>query len=298
VGDVTSVRADRRHAKVWTSKEVVTLAKVILVTGTSAGIGKACADRLHSSGWTVYGASRRGTTGSEGAAEAAATWTPMTMNVDRDSEVTDGVQRLLEEQGRIDAVVACAGWGLAGPVENTPISAAKEQLETNFWGAVRLAQAALPVMRSQGSGRIVLISSLGGLIGLPFQAFYSASKFAMEGYGEALAYEVEPFGVHVTLVEPGNFKTAFTSSRQDVDPPPGGDPYAAASAKAISVMERDEAAGADPELAAKVIERVLNAKRPPRRVSAGKMDERVGVLGKRLLPHRLFEKAARGSLGV
>jgi NAD(P)-dependent dehydrogenase (short-subunit alcohol dehydrogenase family) len=271
-------------------KEVEKLARVILVTGTSAGIGKSCADRLHNGGWTVYGASRRGTSG--------AGWTPMTMDVDHDDQVAGGVQQVLAEHGRLDAVIACAGWGLAGPVENTPISDAKDQLETNFWGAARLVRDALPVMRAQGSGRIVLISSLGGLIGLPFQAFYSASKFAMEGYGEALAYEVEPFGIHVTLVEPGNFKTDFTASRRDVAVPAGDDPYTAASAKAISVMERDEAAGADPELAAKVVVRVLNAKRPPRRVSAGKIDERVGVLGKRLLPHRLFEKAARGSLGV
>jgi short-subunit dehydrogenase len=195
-------------------------------------------------------------------------------------------------------VIACAGWGLAGPVEHTAVSAAKEQLETNFWGAVRLVKASLPEMRAQRSGRIVLISSLGGLIGLPFQAFYSASKFAMEGYGEALAYEVEPFGVHVTLVEPGNIRTDFTSSRRDVEAPAGEDPYAAASSKAIGVMERDEANGASPELVAEVVERVLAARRPPRRVSAGKLDERIGVLGKRLLPHRLFEKAASSSLGI
>jgi NAD(P)-dependent dehydrogenase (short-subunit alcohol dehydrogenase family) len=220
------------------------------------------------------------------------------MDVDDDQQVLDGVASVICDKSRLDAVVACAGWGLAGPVETTPIASAKDQLETNFWGAVRLVQAALPSMREQKAGRIVLVSSLGGLIALPFQAFYSASKFAMEGYGEALAYEVEPFGIHVTLVEPGNFKTDFTASRRNAPSPVGGDPYASASAKAISIMERDEAKGAAPELAAKLVERVLTTKRPPRRVSAGKMDERIGVLAKRLLPNRVFEKAARGSLGV
>ncbi|MGO9342058.1 MAG: SDR family oxidoreductase [Acidimicrobiales bacterium] len=275
---------------------------VILVTGASAGIGKACADRLHNSGWTVFGASRRAT--------SSGGWTPLAIDVDDDLAVADGVNRVLRDQGRIDAVVACAGWGLAGPVEDTPIAAAKEQFETNFWGAVRLVQTSLPAMRQQGDGRIVLVSSLGGLIGLPFQAFYSASKFAMEGYGEALAYEIAPFGIQVTLVEPGNIATDFTSSRRQVEAiavpgaeglpgaPAGDSPYATASAKAIAVMERDEAKGASPEVVAAVIERVLLAKRAPRRISAGKFDERIGVLGKRLLPHSLFEKAARSSLGV
>ena len=266
------------------------MSKVIVVTGASAGIGKACADRLHRSGWTVYGASRRGT--------SSGGWIPLKMDVDDGAAVAEGVDQVIREQGRLDAVIACAGWGLAGPVEHTPIDAAKEQLETNFWGAARLVHASLPTMRVQRSGRIVLVSSLGGLIGLPFQAFYSASKFAMEGYGEALAYEVAPFGVQVTLVEPGNIRTDFTASRREVAGLEGDDPYAAANAKAVGVMERDEANGASPEVVADVVERVLGARRPPRRVSAGKFDERIGVLGKRLLPHRLFEKAARGSLGV
>jgi NAD(P)-dependent dehydrogenase (short-subunit alcohol dehydrogenase family) len=266
------------------------LSKVILVTGASAGIGKACADRLHNSGWTVFGASRRAT--------PSGGWFPIAMDVDDDAAVADGVNRVLRDQGRIDAVVACAGWGLAGPVEDTPIAAAKGQFETNFWGAVRLVQASLPAMRQQGGGRIVLVSSLGGLIGLPFQAFYSASKFAMEGYGEALAYEIAPFGIQVTLVEPGNIVTDFTSSRRQVGPAGGDSTYAAASGKAITVMERDEQNGASPDVVAAVIERVLLDKRAPRRISAGKFDERIGVLGKRLLPHSLFEKAARSSLGV
>jgi len=266
------------------------VAGVVIVTGASAGIGRACADRLHASGWTVFGASRRGT--------SSGGWVPLKMNVDDDEEVSSGVSSVIEAKARLDAVIACAGWGLAGPVENTPIASAKDQLETNFWGAVRLVGAALPPMRAQGAGRIVLVSSLGGLIALPFQAFYSASKFAMEGYGEALAYEVAPFGIHVTLVEPGNFKTDFTASRRGIPASEEDNPYASAAAKAIAIMERDEANGAPPESVAKLVERVLTARRPPRRVSAGKMGERIGVVAKRLLPHRLFEKAASGALGV
>ncbi len=266
------------------------MAKVILITGASAGIGQACADRLHAHGWSVIGASRRGS--------SSAAWTPMEMDVDSDESVLKGVTTIVEEHSRLDAVVACAGWGLAGPVELTPISEAKHQLETNFWGAVRVVQAALPVMRRQGGGRVVLISSIGGIVGIPFQAFYSASKFAMEGYGEALAYEVAPYGIEVTLVEPGNVRTDFTSSRRDVDCSGADETYSAAVTKAVGLMEKDEANGVDPSDVAAVVDKVLRAGKPRRRVSVGKLDERVGILGKRLLPYRLFEKGAKSSLGV
>jgi NAD(P)-dependent dehydrogenase (short-subunit alcohol dehydrogenase family) len=263
---------------------------IVLITGASTGIGQKTADRLHRQGWTVIGSSRRGTA-SEG-------WTPLVMDVDDDESVRAGVARVAHEHGRLDAVVACAGWGLAGAVEHIPIGEARAQLETNFWGAVRVAQEALPIMRRQGGGRIVLIGSIGGVIGIPFQAFYSASKFAMEGYGEALAYEVAPFGIEVTLVEPGNVRTDFTQSRRTIVPAEDGDPYAAAAAKAVSLMERDESNGVAPEVVAAAVARVLESSRPPRRVSVGKAGERVGLLAKRLMPFRLFERAAKSSLGV
>lgn len=223
------------------------------------------------------------------------------MDVDDDASVATGVDAVVREHGRLDAVVACAGWGLAGAVEQTPIADAKAQLETNFFGAVRVVQAALAPMRAAGGGHVVLVSSIGGVIGIPFQAFYSASKFAMEGYGEALAYEVEPFGIQVTLVQPGNVKTEFTKSRRDVRPEVQEgttDPYLEAVRKAVGLMERDEQSGAPAGQVAAAIEKVLEARRPPRRVSVGKLDERVGIIAKRLLPYRVFSAAAKSSLGV
>ena len=156
--------------------------KLVVVTGASAGIGRACCDRLARSGWTVVEASRRGSSGSG--------WRGLVMDVDDDASVSEGVAGILGEHGRIDALAACAGWGLAGPAEQTPLAEAKAQFETNFWGAVRVTNAVLPIFRRQGGGRVVLMSSIGGVLGIPFQSFYSASKFALEGYGESLAYEV------------------------------------------------------------------------------------------------------------
>jgi NAD(P)-dependent dehydrogenase (short-subunit alcohol dehydrogenase family) len=242
-------------------------ARRVLVTGASAGIGRACADELHTAGWAVTGASRRGTT--------SGGWAGLVMDVDDDDSVRTGVAGMLAGGGRIDALVAC-----------------------NFWGCVRVVQQVLPAIRAQGGGRIVLMSSIGGVIGIPFQAFYSAGKFALEGLGEALAYEVAPLGVQVTLVEPGNVKTDFTASRRTAQAASGDPVYGAAHTKAVGLMERDEANGVPAADVAAVVRRVLESRRPPRRVSVGKAGERAGLLAKRLLPFRAFEAAAKTSLGV
>jgi NAD(P)-dependent dehydrogenase (short-subunit alcohol dehydrogenase family) len=264
-------------------------ARSVLITGASAGIGWACAETLHAAGWAVTGASRRGT--------APAGCSGLVMDVDDDESVRAGVAGVLARHGRIDALVAAAGWGLAGAVEQCSVAEAKAQLETNFWGSVRVVQQVLPAMRASGAGRIVLVSSLGGLIAIPFQAFYTASKFALEGFGEALAYEVAPFGIQVTLVEPGNISTDFTGSRRTAAAATGP-LYGPAFTKALGVMERDEANGAPAAAVATVVRRVLETPQPPRRVSVGKPSERIGLMAKRLLPFRLFQAGAKGALGV
>jgi NAD(P)-dependent dehydrogenase (short-subunit alcohol dehydrogenase family) len=153
-------------------------------------------------------------------------------------------------------------------------------------------------MRAQRGGRIVLVSSIGGVISIPFQGFYSASKFALEGLGEALAYEVAPFGIHVTLVQPGNVRTDFTASRRMAAASADDAVYAAALGRAVGSMERDEVNGVPPDDVATAVRRILDARRPPRRVSVGRAGERVGILARRILPFRVFEAGAKASLGV
>jgi len=264
------------------------MSRVVLVTGASAGLGRVTADLLSLKGWTVVGASRRGTGGD--------TWQGLVMDVDDDASVRHGIDRLLDEHGHVDALVAAAGWGLAGPIETTTLDEARAQMETNFWGAVRVTRELLPHLRQSAAGRIVLVSSIGGLIALPFQGYYSASKFALEGWAEALAYEVAPYGLHVTLIEPGNFRTDFTANRRDAASPRGS--YEVAARRAVESMERDERGGADPLDVALLIANQLESGRPRRRVSVGKPRERAGIAAKRLLPHRWFEALAGGSLGV
>lgn len=262
---------------------------VVLVAGASSGIGAATAARLAASGRTVFGASRRGT--------APPGVRPLRLDVEDDAAARAGVQQVLTGAGRLDVVVNAAGWGLAGPVETTPIAQARAQLETNLWGAVHVTRAALPHLRASGEGLVVNVSSLAGVFALPFQAYYSASKFALEGWSEALAYEVAPFGVGVTLVEPGNIRSGFTAARRRA---PGGEgpPYGAAYRRAVEAMERDELAALGPEAVAAVIARVVDDPRPPRRLTAGRRSERSAVLLRRLLPTRVFERlAARALLG-
>ena len=258
--------------------------RVVLVTGASSGIGAATAALLVKGGHTVVGASRRATAPPGVAAIA--------IDIDDDGSVESGVGALLASHGRLDVVVNAAGYGLSGPVETTSLDYARAQLETNFWGTVRVVRAALPALREAGDGLIVNVSSLAGVFAIPFQAYYTASKFALEGWSEALAYEVAPFGVAVTLVEPGNINSGFTDGRSEAA---GADrePYAGAYGQAIANMTRDERDAVGPEVVAATIGKVVAARRPPRRITSGSAGERSTVLLRRFLPARAFEFIGR-----
>jgi NAD(P)-dependent dehydrogenase (short-subunit alcohol dehydrogenase family) len=187
-------------------------------------------------------------------------------------------------------VVNNAGDGIAGAVEDTSIEEARAQLDTNFYGVLRVCRAALPTMRRQRNGLIVNVSSLGGLVGLPFQGLYSASKFAVEGISEVLRMEVKPFGVRVVLVEPGDFRTGFTAQRRKTAASQGDSAYAANFGRALAVMEQDETGGADPALVARLLERIINAPSPRLRYMVGGFVQKfsVGFL-RMVLPQKLFE---------
>jgi NAD(P)-dependent dehydrogenase (short-subunit alcohol dehydrogenase family) len=275
--------------------------RAVLVTGAASGIGRACADRLAAAGWTVIGADRRGIGGADGGSGgspsgASTGWASLVMDVDDEHAVRAGVSEVLRRHGRIDALVAAAGWGIAGAAEFTSIDDARALFETNFWGCVRVVQAVLPQMRTQHSGRIILVSSMAGLVALPFGAYYSASKFALEGFGESLAYEVAPFGITVTLLKPATTATDFNlricaeADTQGV--------YATAAEKVIKVQQRGIANGVPPARIAAAVQRVLESQWPPRRRSAGRLWERSAVITKGIMPFRLFEAGSRKSLGV
>lgn len=242
--------------------------RVVLITGASSGIGRACADYLHQRGYRVFGASRQ-------MPLPSASFEMVRMDVDDDASVEQGIAAVLERAGRLDVVVNNAGFGLVGALEDTSLAQAQAQFETNFFGAVRVCRAVLPAMRKQGGGYIVNISSLAGRLGLPFHGFYSAAKFALEGYSEALHFEVKPFGIQVVLIEPGDFKTAFAAHRRHVTSPDSV--YAARYARALQAMEANERRGADPILIARLLERIIRSPAPRLRYMVGPVWERLAV---------------------
>lgn len=250
--------------------------RVVLVTGASSGIGLACADLLEARGEKVYRASRT---------------SPLKLDVCDEQSVQKCVAEIVEREGRIDAVVNNAGMAIAGAVENTSIAEALRQFDVNFFGVLRVCRAVLPVMRAQGAGHIVNIGSIGGLIAIPYQGLYSASKFALEGATEALRLEVKQFGIRVVLVEPGDHRTGLTASRQETQASAGDRVYGARFRVAVDRMAADEQGGPPPASVAKLVHRVIGLENPRLRYTAGPIVQRGAVWLKRLGPYSLIEKA-------
>lgn len=178
--------------------------KVILITGASSGIGYNAAQALARQGHRVYAAARRIELMEPLRANGIV---PMKMDVTDSQSMSEGVQKVLEAEGRIDVLVNNAGYGYFGAIENVTMEEARRQVEVNVFGLAELTQLVLPVMRKQGSGRIVNISSIAGRMVLPFGGWYHVSKFSVEALSDALRMEVRPFGIDVVMIEPGGIKT-------------------------------------------------------------------------------------------
>ena len=224
--------------------------KICVITGGTSGIGKCTAEAMVKKGYTVYELSRR---------EAG---NPGMYHIPTDVTDPEACQRAIDavisQAGRIDVMINNAGFGISGAIEFTPIEQAKRQLDVNFFGMVNMNHAVIPVMRKQGFGRIVNLSSVAGAIAIPFQAFYSVSKAAINSYTMALANEIKPFGVTVCCVQPGDIRTGFTAAREKN--PEGDDIYGGRIARSVAGMERDEQNGMDPEKAGAFIAHVATRK--------------------------------------
>jgi NAD(P)-dependent dehydrogenase (short-subunit alcohol dehydrogenase family) len=260
---------------------------VVLITGASSGFGKACAAHLAQLGYRVYGTSRRATF-PEGSAEQYPRMIPM--DVCDDGSVRAALDFVLGAEGRLDVVVNNAGLGLAGAVEDTSPEEAKALFETNFFGTHRVCRAVLPTLREQRSGLIVNIGSIGGLVTIPFQGFYSASKFATEALTEALRMELMLFGIRVTMLEPGDFKTGFTDNRIFTSESSTNPTYQALCQRAVAVMEHDERHGAAPIELARALATVIEKRSPRLRYVIGTLAQRLAVWLRCLLPDWLFER--------
>ena len=253
---------------------------IIFITGISSGFGLETARLLTQEGHTVYGTVRREVT-------PLPKVNYLTLDVRDKQAVANAVQQIVEKEGRIDVLVNNAGMGIGGPLEFATEEEIRLQMDTNFMGLVHCVDAVLPYMRKQKSGKIIALSSIGGLMGLPFQGFYSASKFAIEGYCEALRLEVASLGVQVVVVRPGDFSTGFTGSRKKVTNEAALQAYPLYR-DAIAKVEHDETGGLKPEVLARTINRVVGKRNPRNGYVVASLEQRLSVLLKRILPAKWF----------
>lgn len=253
---------------------------IILITGVSSGFGLAMARQLSAGGHTVYGTVRRDVEPVPGVHYLRA-------DVRDPASVQAAVAAVLSAEGRIDVLINNAGMGIGGPVEFAPEADVQLQMDTNFMGQVRFTQAVLPAMRKQGSGKILCFSSIGGVMGLPFQGFYSASKFAIEGFCEAMQIEVRKHGIQVILIEPGDFSTGFTSARIKQVSEEAAAAYPSLH-RSVSSFEKDERTGLKPEFLACKIEKIIRKKHPKFRYVIATFIQKLSVPLKRILPARAF----------
>jgi NAD(P)-dependent dehydrogenase (short-subunit alcohol dehydrogenase family) len=248
----------------------------VLITGASSGIGRATAERLARHGFRVFGASRRPP--SAPLAGVQESW--IAMDVRDEASAREGVAQVATRANGLDAVVCCAGYAVFGTVEDLPIEKARAQMETNVIGTLTVLRAALPHLR-RAQGRVIVVGSLAGRAPIPFQSHYSASKAALDAITLALRIEVAPFGVGVSLVEPGDIHTPFNENMEWGAE--GESAYAERRRACERVIRQSLPKAPGPEIVAAVILRALTASRPRVRYTVGP-DSLLVPMGRRLLP--------------
>ena len=244
-------------------------------------MGRACATRLAARGFRVFGAARRASLADEPFAS-------LHVDVRDDRSVMECVSRVLKEAGRIDVLVNCAGVVVGGSAEEMLIEETRDQIETNLLGTIRACKAVLPGMRARRDGLIINVGSLAGLMGVPFQSAYSASKHGIEGYSESLQMEVRGFGVRVVVIDPGDVRTEITAHRKETRGGLPDSPYRGDFEAAMRSQSASELHGWKVQRIARLIERVARSRSPRFHYTPGPFIERIAPAARRLLPDRIF----------
>lgn len=268
----------------------------VFITGASSGIGKSVAQTLAKEGFRVYGTSRKPAQGnniiSYNSENKKGFIEMIQLDVQSEESIRKAVDYIVKKEGKIDILINNAGFGIAGAIEDTTFEEAYGQFDTNFFGALRMCRNVIPIMRKYGHkgkcGLIINISSVAGLISIPFQSMYSASKYALESMSEALRIELKPFDINVVLVEPGDTKTGFTVNRKLVVGANKNSAYKERFTKSLGTMIKDETTGPTPEVVSNVILKIINRKNPPVRVVVG-LKYKMIIFLKRLVPTRFIE---------
>jgi NAD(P)-dependent dehydrogenase (short-subunit alcohol dehydrogenase family) len=264
--------------------------RVVLITGASSGVGQSTARLLSERNYHVFGTSRHPAT-----AGPARTVEMLPLDVRADDSARACVEAVVHRTGRIDVLINNAGYELAGAVEELTLEEVSAQFETNFFGVVRMVDAVLPLMRRQKSGHIINVGSLSGLSAIPFLGAYSASKFALEGYTEALRHEVKPFNIHVSLTEAGFLKTPMMNHRQLAANRIAD--YDAWRQRALNAIRAYEDKGPGPDAVAQRLLEIMSSKTPRLRYLIGGQAKTVARL-RRFLPAGMYEYGVRRTFSI
>lgn len=256
------------------------MSKVIIITGASSGFGKMTAELLSSHGHKVYGICRREMQ------HPSITYLQADVR-DRES-IALKVKEIYDKEQHIDVLINNAGMGIGGSLEMATEEEIRMQMDINFMGCVNMCQSVLPYMRKQRAGKIINLSSIGGVMGLPYQGYYSASKFAIEGFSEALSAEVKGFGISISMVEPGDFATNFTASRKNSEVTMNDPDYGPIFRRSLGLIEKEENGGLKPEVLARRIEKIVDAKHPRLRYVVANLEQWFSVVLKKLIPANWF----------
>ena len=268
------------------------MSKVILITGASSGIGFDAARMLARQGHKVYAAARRVEMMEPLRKDGVV---PFRMDVTDSQSMAEGVQYVVDTEGRIDVLVNNAGYGYFGAIETVTDEEARRQLEVNVFGLAALCRLVIPHMRQQGSGRIVNTSSIAGLLVLPFGGWYHVSKYSVEALSEALRMELKPFGIDVSMIEPGGIKTDWgIIAGRHLAESTRGTAYEAAALPEADLLDKAYRGRflSDPKVVAKAICRAVNSRRPKARYRIGRFSH-LAVITRRLLPTRCWDALMR-----
>ncbi len=266
----------------------IIMKKTVLVTGASAGIGKATAILLAQNDYNVYGAARRMEKMQDLQVHGIK---PISLDITKENSVKAGINQILQESGRIDILVNNAGFGLEGAIEDVPMDDARYQIEVNVFGAMRLAQLVLPKMRENKYGKIVNITSVGGKIAFPLGGWYHASKFALRALSDMMRNEVREFGIDVIVVEPGATRSEWgniaTDSLMKVS---GHTVYKDLATKTHHVFTQLSNHITEPAVIAKLIKKGIEAANPKTRYTGNEMNSKALLLLKKILSDKLMDK--------
>ncbi len=249
--------------------------KVVVISGASSGIGLETARYLVAKGYTVYGLARR-------KPEGVLPFSFISTDISDAASIQSTVNTLLEKETHIDALINCAGMGISGAIQHTSLEDVQKMFNVNLFGAFSLTKALIPALR-ETKGMVINISSVAGVLTVPFQTFYSMSKSALNTFSEGLRMEVKPLGIRVVSVLPGDTKTGFTAAREKTL---SNDPaYQKRLEKSLARMEKDEQNGKSPLTVAKTVARLLKHKHPPVKVTVG-FEYKLFIFLKKILPSR------------